>query len=71
MAKVTLSVNESRQWYYGRPEEKIAIADAVNNLAGALGGHGIDLVDADGVDASDHADKYGHLTFQYAATLDK
>lgn len=71
MAKVMLSVNESHQWYNGTHEQKLAIADAVNNLAGVLGGHGIDLVDYQGVDASDPGDKFGHLRFQYVATLNK
>ena len=66
MAKVIFNRREIKLWY-GHDKKLIKkIADALDLLAGHLGGHGIDLVSEAGAGLS-----YDEYHFQYDAPLEK
>jgi len=64
MAKITFTNREKMIWLRNENNMRASIANTCNQLAGDLGGYGIDLIDEDGNDLSFHGnDDY---TFQYA-----
>ncbi len=71
MAKVMLSKSETKIWKEATASDRKdlanainAIGDAINMLAGDLGGYGIDFVDSDGNDLSHPTNE--ELQFSYA-----